>query len=166
MTQPFILPRSIKWVPGTSGDLVVKSELFLWSGSLLRGSWALSIKRDHKVFIYTFFLYSFSFANNGDSQNSRERKGTSLITVPFSPTHKHSDIYLQLCIWDFYLVFVMAVHVITRLLLLELVFNWMLNAFFFSLLCETVLICHRQNVVIISHRLSPCIANIATNPVS
>ena len=26
-TQPFILPRSIKWVPGISGNLVVKSKL-------------------------------------------------------------------------------------------------------------------------------------------
>ena len=26
-TQPFILPRSTKWVPGISGNLVVKSKL-------------------------------------------------------------------------------------------------------------------------------------------
>ena len=34
-TQPFILPRSIKWVPGISGNLVVKSQLPSWSGSSL-----------------------------------------------------------------------------------------------------------------------------------
>ena len=34
-TQPFILPRSIKWVPGISGKLVVKSKLPPRSGSSL-----------------------------------------------------------------------------------------------------------------------------------
>ena len=34
-TQPFVLPRSIKWVPGVSGNLVVKSKLPPWSGSSL-----------------------------------------------------------------------------------------------------------------------------------
>ena len=34
-TQPFIFPRSIKWVPGTSGNLVVKSKLPAQSGSSL-----------------------------------------------------------------------------------------------------------------------------------
>ena len=35
LTQPFILPRSIKWVPGISGNLVVKRKLPPWSGSSL-----------------------------------------------------------------------------------------------------------------------------------
>ena len=34
-TQPFILPRSIKWVPGISRNLVVKSKLPLRSGCSL-----------------------------------------------------------------------------------------------------------------------------------
>ena len=34
-TQPFILSRSIKWVPGISGNSVVKSKLPPWSGSSL-----------------------------------------------------------------------------------------------------------------------------------
>ena len=34
-TQPFILPRLIKWVPGISGDLVVKSKLSPCSGSFV-----------------------------------------------------------------------------------------------------------------------------------
>ena len=34
-TQPFILPRSIKWVPGISGNLVVKSKLPPRSGCSL-----------------------------------------------------------------------------------------------------------------------------------
>ena len=35
LIQPFILPRSIKWVPGISGNLVVKSKLPPGSGSSL-----------------------------------------------------------------------------------------------------------------------------------
>ena len=34
-TQPFIHPRSIKWVTGISGNLVVKSKLLPWSDSSL-----------------------------------------------------------------------------------------------------------------------------------
>ena len=34
-TQPFILPRSIKLVPGTSGNLVVKSKLPPQCGTIL-----------------------------------------------------------------------------------------------------------------------------------
>ena len=35
LTQPFILPRSVKWVPEISGNLVVKSKLPPRSGSSL-----------------------------------------------------------------------------------------------------------------------------------
>ena len=34
LTQTFIFPKSIKWVPGTSGDVVVKSKLSPRSGSV------------------------------------------------------------------------------------------------------------------------------------
>ena len=51
-TQSFILPRSIKWVPGTYGNLVVKSKLPPRSDS-----WTLSVKWGHKVF---FFFLRFS----------------------------------------------------------------------------------------------------------
>ena len=49
-TQPFILSRLIKWVPGISGNLVVKSKLPPQSGTSLEGSWIPSIKRGDKVF--------------------------------------------------------------------------------------------------------------------
>ena len=35
LTQPFILPRSVKWVPEIAGNLVVKSKLPPRSGSSL-----------------------------------------------------------------------------------------------------------------------------------
>ena len=42
-TQPFILPSSIKWIPGISGDLVVKSKLTPPS------------------FFFLFFLYTLDY---------------------------------------------------------------------------------------------------------
>ena len=45
-----------------------------------------------------FFLQGFSFTDTDDSQDSRGREGTILYsTLPLTPTHEHSDIYLQLC---------------------------------------------------------------------
>ena len=35
-------------------------------------------------------------------------------SLPFPATHELSDIYLQYCIWDNYLLFSVAAHVITR----------------------------------------------------
>ena len=37
----------------------------------------------------------------------------------YPPTHKHSDIHLQLCMWDGYHIFLIATLVFTRLLLDE-----------------------------------------------
>ena len=48
-TQFFILPRSIKWVPGTSGNLVVKSKLPPWSGSVALGQLKPIHRRGDKV---------------------------------------------------------------------------------------------------------------------
>ena len=51
-TQPFTLPRSKKWVPGISGNLVVRSKLPLWTGS------SLEVVKPHlwKRAIKLFFL--------------------------------------------------------------------------------------------------------------
>ena len=57
LTQSFILPRSIKWVPG-----IVKSCLLvlaLWP----LGSWTLCIRRSHKV----FFINELFIQCNTDS---------------------------------------------------------------------------------------------------
>ena len=50
-TRPFFLPRSIKWVPGISWDLVVKSKLSPRSDSVALQLLNPSIKRGHKAFI-------------------------------------------------------------------------------------------------------------------
>ena len=56
-----------------------------------------------------FFLSAFSFTDADDSQDSRGREGTFFhSTLPLPPAHEHSDIYLQLCMWDDYHVFLIA----------------------------------------------------------
>ena len=52
-----------------------------------------------------FSISGFSFADTDNSQDSRRREGT----ISF-----FSDIYLQLCMWDDYQVFLVASLVITR----------------------------------------------------
>ena len=57
-------------------------------------------------------------------------------TVRLPPAHEHSDIYLQLCMWDDYPIFLIALLAFTRLLLdeiyyfLELRFNWLCEVSF------------------------------------
>ena len=68
-----------------------------------------------------FFLSGFSFTDIDNSQDSRGREGTIFYsTLPLLPAHEHSDIYLQLCTWDDYHIFLIAPFVFTRLLLDEI----------------------------------------------
>ena len=80
-----------------------------------------------------FFLSGFSFTDTDDLQDSRGREGTIFYsTLPLPPAHEHSDIYMQLCIWDDYHIFLIAPFVFTRLLLdeiyhlIELPFDWLM----------------------------------------
>ena len=75
----------------------------------------------HSLTIYQFFFLSgFSFTGTDDSQDNRGRKGIIFYsTLPLPPAHEHSDIYLQLCMWDDYHIFLIATFVLTRLLLVE-----------------------------------------------
>ena len=50
--SPFIIPRSIKWVPGTPGDLVVKSKLSPHSGSVALRQLNTIHKKGPKAFFY------------------------------------------------------------------------------------------------------------------
>ena len=81
----------------------------------------------------TFFLLGFSFTDTDDSQDSRRREGTIFYsTLPLPPAREHSEIYLQLCMWDDYHIFLIATLVFTRLLLdgiyhlIELPFDWLM----------------------------------------
>ena len=68
-----------------------------------------------------FFSIRVSFTDTDDSQNSRGREATIFYsTLPLLPAHEHWDIYLQLCMWDDYHVFLIATLVFTRLLLDEI----------------------------------------------
>ena len=88
-------------------------------------------------------------------------------TLPLPLAHEHSDIYLQLCMWGDYHVFLIATLVFTRLLLdeiyhlIELLFDWLIDdAMFVCLLEELILrfvttIWHGKLVHLNSHWLSP-----------
>ena len=94
-----------------------------------------------------FFSISIFFTDTDDSQDSRGREETIFYsTLPLPPAHEHSDIYLQLCMWDDYHIFLIATLVFTRLLLdeiyhlIELPFEWLIDdAMFVCLLDELIL---------------------------
>ena len=68
-----------------------------------------------------FFLSRFSLTDTDSSQDSRGRKETIFYsTLPLPTAHEHSEIYLQLCMWDDYRIFLIAPVVFTRLLLDEI----------------------------------------------
>ena len=84
--------------------------------------------------IFLFFSIRVFFTHTDDSQDSRGREGTIFYsTLPLPPAHEHWDIYLQLCMWDDYHVFLIAKQVFTRLLLdeihylIELPFDWLID---------------------------------------
>ena len=108
---------------------------------------------NHKTFHFSCYKLWFFFSirvfltDTDDSQGSRGREGTIFYsTLPLPPAHKHSDIYLQLCMWDDYHIFLIATLVFTRLLLdeiyhlIELPFEWLIDdAMFVCLLDELIL---------------------------
>ena len=122
----------------------------------------------HETTVHIFFLSGFSFTDTGNSQDSRGREGTIFYSsLPLPPAHKYSDIYLQLCTWDDYNIFLIATLVFTRLLLDEIYHLiklpiWLLDdvmLIFVCLLIELILgfvtaIWHEQPVDSNSHRLS------------
>ena len=58
---------------------------------------------------FFFFLSRFSFTDTDDSRHSRGREGTIFYsTLLLPPAREHSDIYLQLCMWDDYRIFLIA----------------------------------------------------------
>ena len=89
------------------------------------------INRNPKKKKSVLFLSGSSFRDTDDSKNCRERKGTIFYSsLPLSPAHEHSYIYLQLYMWDDYHLFLIGSHIITRLLLdgiyllWEVTFDW------------------------------------------
>ena len=83
---------------------------------------------------WDFFSIRVFFTDTNNSQDSKGREGTIFCsTLPLLPAHEHWDIYLQLCMWNDYYVFLIATLVFTRLLLdeiyhlIELPFEWLID---------------------------------------
>ena len=80
-----------------------------------------------KIFLRTFLRFLLFFFYQGflsrtltTYRTAGEGRGLSYSALPLPPAHKHSDIYLQLCTWDDYHIFLIATLVFTRLLLDEI----------------------------------------------
>ena len=97
--------------------------------------------RNDRIFFFFFFLSGYFFTDTNDSQYSRWRFGSMLYsTRPLRPSHEHSDIYLQLYMWDDYHVFLIAPLVSTSLLLDG--FTTLLNYhFWIPFLCLLTCLC-------------------------
>ena len=98
------------------------------------------------IVLHFFFLLGFSFTDTEDSQSSRVREGTVFYsTLPLPPAQEHWDIYLQLCMWDDYHVFLIVTLVFTILLLdeiyhlIELLFDWLFDDVMFVCFDELIL---------------------------
>ena len=66
---------------------------------------------------YVFFLSELSFTDTENSQDRRAKKGTIFYSFfPFLPAHEQSDIYLQLCMWGNYHIFLITQLVFTRMI--------------------------------------------------
>ena len=99
-------------------------------------------KHDETYFSISIFLSGFSFTDTDNPQDSRDREGTIFCsTLPSSPAHEHSDIYLQLCTWDDYHIFLIAILAFIRLLfdeiyhLIKLLFDRLMMWYWFSFVC-------------------------------
>ena len=91
-----------------------------------------------QISAFFFFLSGLCFMNTDNSQDSRGREGTFFCsTLPLPPTHEHLDIYVQLCMWDDYHIFLITMLVFTRLLLdetyhlIKLLFDWLMMWYWF-----------------------------------
>ena len=87
------------------------------------------------IYVHTgiFFPSGFSFTDTDDSHDSKGSEGTIFYpNLPLPPSHKHSDIYLQLWIWDDYHMFLIVPLVFTRLPtdeiyhLIEISYDWLM----------------------------------------
>ena len=101
------------------------------------------------------FCIRVLFRDTDDLQDSIGREGTIFYsTLPILPAHKHWDIYLQLCMWNNYHVFLIVTLVFTRLLLDEiyhfiyqtairwkLPFDWLIDDAMFLCLLDELILC-------------------------
>ena len=74
----------------------------------------------HQAKHFFFFYQGFFSGRLTTHRTAGEGRGPSYSTLQLQPSHEHSDIYLQLCTWDDYHIFLIATLVFTRLLLNEI----------------------------------------------
>ena len=94
--------------------------------------WNIFCRAGHVFFV--FFLFRVFFHRHWRF-TGQQGKGEDhlLFHSTTSTAHEHSDIYLQLCMWDDYHVFLIAKQVFTRLLLdeihylIELPIDWLID---------------------------------------
>ena len=68
-----------------------------------------------------FFSIRVFFHGHWQLTGQQGKGGDHLFsTLPLPPTHEHSDIYLQLCTWDGYHIFLIVTLAFTKLLLDEI----------------------------------------------
>ena len=86
-----------------------------------------------KVFIYLFFFCQDFFHRYWRIKGQQEKGVDHLYSpLPLPSVHEHSDIYLQLCMWDVNHVFLITPLVINKLLLNEnyhlgeLILDWLM----------------------------------------
>ena len=86
------------------------------------------------MYSYVFFSIRVFFTDTDDSQFSRGSEGTIFYsTLPLPPAHEHWDIYLQLCMWDDYHVFLIATLVdLPPYRITIWVIDWWYNVCFFT----------------------------------
>ena len=93
-----------------------------------------SHNRFDNFFFYSFFSIRVFFQGHWRlTGHSRGRERTIFYsTLPIPPAYEHPEIYLQLCMWHDYHIFLIASLVFTRLLLdeiyhlIELPFDWLM----------------------------------------
>ena len=84
------------------------------------------------MYYFFFFYQGFLSRTLTTHRTAGEGRGPSYSTLQLPPAYEHSDIYLQLCTWDDYHMFLIATLVFTRLLLdeiyhlIELLFDWLM----------------------------------------
>ena len=75
----------------------------------------VSMQKFYSSLIFFLCIFSCSFT-------CQHGKGTDnpYTSLPFLPNHKHSEIYLQFCIWGYFVLLLITAHAITKLLLSEI----------------------------------------------
>ena len=111
----------------------------------LRTTFVFAISARLYIYIYIFSIRAFfqtltiQCLKESPDRKSRGREGiTFYFTLPILPTHEHSDICLQLCMWDDYHVFLIATLVFIWLLLNEIyhLIDWWCNVCLFTWSCD------------------------------